>query len=153
MERPKLSLTSQQYKIQLPDSYANVPPLNNVNTKPPIPLKTITSPFYDLGEQLHREQRWVQQSQLMLKDLEPGDMMSWSGYNSKITAVQPMKPSVTCMLPIFEEKANIYLMMAPGLKVICEAVEKLNPGQVPVITADQPLYALLKILQWQNSLQ
>ena len=43
-----------------------------------------------------------------------------------------MKPSVTGMLPIFEEKANTYPMMAHGLKVICEAVEKLNPGQVPV---------------------
>ena len=83
VERPKLSLTSQQYKIQLPDSYANVPPLNHVNSKPPVPLKTITTPFYNLDEQLRREQRWVQQSQLlMLKDLQPGDMMSWSGYNS-----------------------------------------------------------------------
>ena len=153
VERPKLSLTSQQYKIQLPDSYANVPPLNNVNSKPPVPLKTITTPFYNLDEQLRREQRWVQQSQLlMLKDLQPGDMMSWSGYNSKLAEVPPMKPSVTGMLPIFEEKASSYPMMAHGLKVICEAVQKLNPGQIPVITADQPLFALLKILQWQNPL-
>ena len=116
MERPKLSLTSQQYKIQLPDSYANVPPLNNVNSKPPVPLKTITTPFYNLDEQLRREQRWVQQSQLlMLKDLQPGDMMSWSGYNSKLAEVLPMKPSVTGMLPIFEEKASSYPMMAHGL--------------------------------------
>ena len=153
VERPKLFLTSQQYKIQLPDSYANVPPLNNVNSKPPVPLKTITTPFYNLDEQLRREQRWVQQSQLlMLKDLQPGDMMSWSGYNSKLAEVPPMKPSVTGMMPIFEEKASSYPMMAHGLKVICEAVQKLNPGQIPVITADQPLFALLKILQWQNPL-
>ena len=29
-----------------------------------------------------------------------------------------------------------------------EAVQFFNPGQVPVITADQPIYATAKQIQW-----
>jgi len=32
---------------------------------------------------------------------------------------------------------------------IRNAVRLLNPGQVPVITADQPIYATAKKIQWQ----
>ena len=34
------------------------------------------------------------------------------------------------------------------MDVVKTAVEILNPGQVPVITFDQPLYALAKQIQW-----
>ena len=32
---------------------------------------------------------------------------------------------------------------------IKDAVHILNPGQVPVITADQPIYAIAKQIQWK----
>ena len=34
------------------------------------------------------------------------------------------------------------------MDVIKRAVEHLNPGQVPVLTVDQPLFAIAKIIQW-----
>ena len=34
------------------------------------------------------------------------------------------------------------------MHVIKQAVQKLNPSQVPVITLDQPLYAIGKMIQW-----
>ena len=43
-------------------------------------------------------------------------------------------------------------MMKHGLKVICAALQKLNPGQIPVVAADQPLFAILKQIQWQDDL-
>ena len=33
-------------------------------------------------------------------------------------------------------------------KTIVKLTEKFNPGQVPVLTADQPVYALGKQVQW-----
>ena len=35
------------------------------------------------------------------------------------------------------------------MKMIRDTVAFLNPGQTPVIAADQPLYALLKQIQWE----
>ncbi|CAB4040300.1 Hypothetical predicted protein [Paramuricea clavata] len=34
------------------------------------------------------------------------------------------------------------------MDVIKRATEILNPGQVPIITVDQPLYAIAKQIQW-----
>ena len=40
-------------------------------------------------------------------------------------------------------------MMKHALKVIKEAVTKLNDSQIPVVACDQPLFALMKQIQWQ----
>jgi len=39
-------------------------------------------------------------------------------------------------------------MMRHCLIVIRDVVSKLNPSQIPVIAVDQPLYALIKQIQW-----
>ena len=38
-------------------------------------------------------------------------------------------------------------MLKHGIDVIKAVVEKLNPGQIPVITGDQPIFAILKLVQ------
>lgn len=38
--------------------------------------------------------------------------------------------------------------MRHGMDIVKNAVDKLNPGQVPIITADQPLFTLCKVIQW-----
>ncbi len=42
-------------------------------------------------------------------------------------------------------------MIRHSMDVIKSAVEHLNVGQTPVITFDQPLYALAKQIQWKWS--
>ena len=39
-------------------------------------------------------------------------------------------------------------MVKHGIDLISKATEHINPGQVPVITMDQPLYAIAKKVQW-----
>jgi len=36
-----------------------------------------------------------------------------------------------------------------GMSVLKQAITFLNPDQIPVITVDQPLFALAKIAQWK----
>ena len=40
-------------------------------------------------------------------------------------------------------------MIKHSFCVVKSAIEHLNPGQIPVITFDQPLYALAKQIQWK----
>ena len=40
-------------------------------------------------------------------------------------------------------------MLCHGMDIVKNAVDNLNPGQVPIITADQPLYTLCKQIQWR----
>ena len=37
------------------------------------------------------------------------------------------------------------------MTVIQTVVHKVNPRQIPIITADQPVYALLKQIHWKSS--
>ena len=40
-------------------------------------------------------------------------------------------------------------MVAHCMRVIRKLVQHLNPTQIPVLTGDQPVYALMKQIQWQ----
>lgn len=52
------------------------------------------------------------------------------------------------LLPVFTEQAHSPAMMMHSMDVVMKAIKFLNPDQVPVLVADQPLYALLKQLQY-----
>ena len=48
-------------------------------------------------------------------------------------------------LPLFYEKSATPAMVRHDMDVQQKAIEYLNPGQIPVTTFDQPLFALCKI--------
>ena len=40
-------------------------------------------------------------------------------------------------------------MIKHGMEIIKRITSHLNPGQIPVTTFDQPLFALAKAVQWR----
>ena len=52
------------------------------------------------------------------------------------------------LLPLFVENAHLVAMIKHSMGVVKAAVDYLNPGQVPVLAADQLLFALAKQIQW-----
>jgi hypothetical protein len=40
-------------------------------------------------------------------------------------------------------------MIKHGMDVIKQTITFLNPGQVPVLVMDQPLFAIAKLIQWK----
>ena len=55
---------------------------------------------------------------------------------------------VNSLLPLFDEKAATLSMIKHGMNIQQQMTEYLNPGQIPVTTVDQPLFALAKAVQW-----
>ena len=55
------------------------------------------------------------------------------------------------MYPIFPDKAASASMMKHAMELAQKGTSFLNPGQIAVLGADQPLYAIAKQLQWQNT--
>ena len=51
------------------------------------------------------------------------------------------------LLPLFFEKAATIPMVRHGMTIMRKATEKLNPGQIPVMAVDQPLFALSKYVR------
>ena len=60
----------------------------------------------------------------------------------------PQNVCLNAMLPLFKEQAHSPAMIRHSMIVVRDAVKFLNPGQFPVVTFDQPLYAIAKQVQW-----
>ena len=75
--------------------------------------------------------------------------ISWAAYHAS-RQQQPVKFKTTsALMPLFREKSATVAMITHAMKVIKAAVEFVNPGQVPVLTMDQPLFTIGKQIQWR----
>ena len=75
------------------------------------------------------------------------DGITWAAYHATSEHDPECEPAITAMLPLFKDNSKSIIMMRHCMDVIKVAVQSVNPGQTVVITADQPLYALLKEIQ------
>ena len=151
IDRPEFKLSNQGYKVQLPEEFSTVDCMNSVNQKKSAPAMEIQAPYYNMEAEFAREQEWADVSHLFLWDeLEDNSALSWAAFMANQNELPATKPAITGYFPIFEEKAASFPMLQHGMKVVSTMVEKLNPGQKPVLVADQPLFAILKQLQWIN---
>ena len=57
--------------------------------------------------------------------------------------------SITSLLPLCRDQAHSVAIVKHVMQKVCDTIAHLSPGQVPVITADQPVCALAKQVQWQ----
>ena len=81
-------------------------------------------------------------------DLDNTRMLSWSGYHSSRQQKPQNERVITGLLPLFQEEVTSPAMIIHAFDVVKQAIEFLNPGQNPVITGDQPVYSVMKSIQW-----
>jgi len=53
----------------------------------------------------------------------------------------PSSVATSALLPLFPDQAKCIAMIRHAMEVIKLSVEQLDPGEVPVIAFDQPLFA------------
>ena len=51
-------------------------------------------------------------------------------------------------MPLFRDNAHLLALVKHGMDVMAKATEHVNHGQVPVLTVDQPLFAIAKKIPW-----
>ena len=98
-----------------------------------------------------KENKWLEHVILLMgkEELVRGDAVAWPTYHASCEeSPVDLQPAITQLLPLFSEKAAAAAMVKHGMKVLHEAIQFLNPGQLPVIALDAPLYALAKFVQW-----
>jgi hypothetical protein len=89
--------------------------------------------------------------QALADTLQESKTISWAAYHASLQRANETPDNnvaLTTLLPLFYEQAKSVAMIRHSMDVVKNAVEILNPGQVPIITADQPLYAVAKQIQW-----
>ena len=99
-----------------------------------------------------RDEAWVNHVGRLLseEELENGEVVTWSGFHSKLQDVSSVKPPAEIgILPLFPDKSTDPSIIKHAMLIVKKSTAFLNPGQTPVIGADQPIYAIAKQLQWQ----
>ena len=156
VERPLIQLDLTDTSVpQLPESYSVVLPAEYPSNELYVPHTPNLScrPSHNLlhGATVKDESRMSHVSKLLAQDMLPdGEVITWSGYNSRLMNDESMKPkAVIGVLPLFPDKAATPSMMKHVMHLTIQGTEAFNPGQRPVLGADQPLYAIAKQLQWK----
>ena len=59
------------------------------------------------------------------------------------------RPSISALLLLLPEQAHSVATMKHAMHKVKETTSYLRPDQTPVVTDDQPLFAVAKQIQWQ----
>lgn len=128
---------------QLPEAFTSVTSATNARN-----LSRLTAGFdsYTPPKSIHSH---LKQEYAWLEKVKVTEM---ADEETSITlASHHAKVSICSLLPLFLEQAHSVAAIKHVMVKIRQTVEFLNPGQIPVIPAYQPLYALAKQIQWQWS--
>ena len=145
-----MTLPPQGTGHALPEEYATVYPVELNTSKAVVPARDMKEIVSRMAEAKRSEEQWVVHSleKLDEESVTSGDTLAWAAFHASAQTEED-PPALTALLPLFYEKAATPAMVKHGMDVIRQAVTFLNPGQVPIITVDQPLFALAKMVQWK----
>jgi hypothetical protein len=100
----------------------------------------------------HREDaEWMDKViQRLRNDSLATENLTWSAHyaNKQVEGSKLKQPGISVLLPLFHEAAHSLSMIKHAMGIVKDTTFYLNPSQIPVITADQPLFALAKQVQW-----
>ena len=147
-ERGQLKCREQKVKTvpELPDSFTNVCPAFFTKKKPSPPKESVVlvDTISLLKPQLEMEYEWL--DKVTLTD-GPVDV-TWSAHHASQRIGKPFEVSISSLLPLLRDQAHSVVTVKHVMDKIRETVAFLNPSQVPIIAADQPIYAVAKKVQW-----
>lgn len=148
--RPFIPVTNSKSKQvpELPESFSNVPPAFFKTENPqPSEIANVPKPVSRLANILIPEYDWLQ-TVYLAENINDEVNISWSAFHASQKRSQDFEISITSLLPLLRDQAHSVATIKHVLNKVKDSVAFLNPGQTPVITADQPLFALAKQIQW-----
>eukprot|EP00794_Sanderia_malayensis_P011698 gene11698-12917_t len=119
------------------------------NKNPPIP----ESGYWKLTESCCLQEvmtygkTWLESIKQGIMESPPA-MLSWSAYHGMQQNDLVVLKSISSVLPLLKEDSHSVALMCNSIKLVQKLTAFLNPGQPPVMTFDQPLYAIAKTIQW-----
>ena len=146
--------TSSKAVESLPQSFTTIPPLILPLSTPEVPRQDgeLMGSGLFLPNGFQGEREWLENvfEKLNQGELQNNEYISWAAYHASMQNELPQKVCLSAMLPLFKEQAHSPAMIRHSMIVVRDAVQFLNPGQIPVVTFDQPLYAIAKQVQWNR---
>ena len=144
----------------LPASYTQVPEIVmsdriNISDENMLPDENleIMRTYSDLQDQVKVENQWLNHVR-KIEELNDEARIAeekkphWAAYHAVQQGCASTKKVSNAVLPIFYESAATAGMMKHSMDIAISSTKFLNEGQLAIICADQPLFALMKRLQW-----
>ena len=85
----------------------------------------------------------------LTEEVDDALSVTWSAHHAAQQRSKAFEVSITALLPLLRDQVHSVATIKHVMDKVRDTVAFLNPGQTPVIGADQPLYALAKQIQWQ----
>lgn len=98
---------------------------------------------------VQQEYAWLEEVRSAVnEELVDGQYISWSAYHASPQSGNVHPKGSTALLPLFEDPAHSVAMIRHSMTITMNAIQHLNPGQIPVLACYQPLFAIAKNIQW-----
>ena len=136
-------------ELSLPASYAIVPAVALNESKASVPARLCYEFHGNLENGILREQQWLKNALMVLEStMEEYKPMSWASFHANLQPDVHIQPATTALLPLFHEKADSPAMIKHAMDILQNVTSFLNPGQIPVMACDCPIFAKAKYIQW-----
>ena len=147
------STSASKSVAPLPTKYTSVLPAaleTKQFTAPTVGCTVIPQSLDTLKQAINKKYELLESvSKALQKDkLDKTDWISRAASHASILEAVSPPAAITGLLPLFPDSAHLVAMIKHAMSIVQATVQHLNPGQVPILTADQPLYALAKQIQW-----
>jgi hypothetical protein len=148
-----LTMTSNVGKktTLLPEYYSTVDPVMLKSAEPSVP-ETVTNMASE-GQLIVTAEdiAWLDfvESAVVNASNEGTENLTWSSFHRNKQPQNGIDIAVTSLLPLLRDSSISVPMIKHAMDVIKVAVNFLNHTQTLVMACDQPLYALVKIIQWK----
>ncbi|KAJ7388335.1 hypothetical protein OS493_038334 [Desmophyllum pertusum] len=98
---------------------------------------------------LKEEYSWLEEV-FLTEDVADAVSITWSAHHATQKRSHPFEVSISAMMPLWRDQAHSVATIKHAMAKVRDTVAFLNPGQTPVIAADQAVYMLwLKQIQWK----
>ncbi len=140
----KRNNSSSKKVEKLPASYTLIKHfLSPFKTLNPKQSPIIVSP--DLDQEVYKqgvteEYEWLKKS----NNEETSTWIPWAPFHAAKQRSEVRRTDISVMWPIIDEPVHTLDMQYHCMTLISKAISHLNPGQIAVDTADQPIFALTK---------
>ena len=142
-------------KFRLSDDFTNLPQIAEVGlAKGPqnVGIQTVHTEDTFLASEIEKEEEWARTVALQIhneQDVEDPELIStWSAYHGRNS--NKVVPWIGGLFSLFTDSSSSPSMLLHAIELVKKSVNFLNPDQIPIITGDQPVYAIMKKLQWSH---
>ena len=142
--------TNISNEISLPETYSLVPSIYFKQGTTEIPKANMLSELTNgIIEAKGEEILWLKKaSDLLDRDIVKTESLSWAAFHASNQNDEVIIPAITTLLPMFVEKADSPAMVKHAMTIVQNVTGHLNPGQIPVVACDCPIFAMSKYIQW-----